>query len=84
MESVLAIAVGLGLRVVVDVATDNDDRVGGVLVGLWEGVILNHFVRKMPRSFDPYIGFGFRIFVDFLFTQSLSRLALVALWTVVG
>ncbi|KAF8843039.1 hypothetical protein BDN67DRAFT_255390 [Paxillus ammoniavirescens] len=84
MESVLAIGVGLVLRVVVDVATDNDDRVGGVLVGLWEGVVLNHFVRKMPRSFDPYIGLGFRIFVDFLFTQSLSRLALVALWTVVG
>ncbi|KAF9227210.1 hypothetical protein BS17DRAFT_666548, partial [Gyrodon lividus] len=84
MESVLAIGVGLVLRVVVDVATDNDDRVGGVLVGLWEGVVLNHFVRKTPRSFDPYIGLGFRIFVDFLFTQSLSRLALVALWTVVG
>ncbi|KIJ18590.1 hypothetical protein PAXINDRAFT_128826 [Paxillus involutus ATCC 200175] len=84
MESVLAISVGLVLRVVVDVATDNDDRIGGVIVGLWEGVVLNHFVRKMPRSYDPYIGLGFRIFVDFLFTQSLSRLALVALWTVVG
>ena len=56
----------------------------GVLVGLWEGVVLNHFVRRMPRSFDPYLGFGFRIFVDFLFTQSLSRLALVALWSLVG
>lgn len=100
MESVLAIGVGLGLRIVVDVATDNDDRVGGafylpfnvthliptsgVLVGLWEGVVLNHFVRRMPRSFDPYLGFGFRIFVDFLFTQSLSRLALVVLWALVG
>jgi hypothetical protein len=101
MESVLAIGVGLGLRIVVDVATDNDERVGGVfhllpfnvtyliptsgvLVGLWEGVVLNHFVRRMPRSFDPYLGFGFRIFVDFLFTQSLSRLALVVLWALVG
>lgn len=56
----------------------------GVLVGLWEGVVLNHFVQRMPRSFDPYLGFGFRIFVDFLFTQSLSRLALVALWALVG
>ncbi|KIJ68132.1 hypothetical protein HYDPIDRAFT_47921, partial [Hydnomerulius pinastri MD-312] len=91
MESVLAIGVGLALRVVVDAATDNDNRVGGgsstiscVLVGLWEGVVLNHFVQKMPRSFDPYIGLGFRVFVDFLFTQSISRMALVALWTVVG
>ncbi|KAG6336619.1 hypothetical protein ID866_2458 [Astraeus odoratus] len=83
MESVLAIGVGLGLRVVVDVATD-DHKLGGVLVGLWEGVILNHFIRKMPRSFDPYIALGFRVFVDFLFTQSLSRMALVALWTLVG
>ena len=101
MESVLAIGVGLVLRIVVNVATDNDDRVGGafhlpsfnvthliptsgVLVGLWEGVVLNHFVRRMPRSFDPYLGFGFRVFVDFLFTQSLSRLALVVLWAVVS
>ncbi|KAH0827994.1 hypothetical protein J3R83DRAFT_3637 [Lanmaoa asiatica] len=84
MESILAIGVGLVLRIVVDIATHNDDRVGGVLVGLWEGVVLNHFVRRMPRSFDPYLGFGFRIFVDFLFTQSLSRLALVALWALVG
>lgn len=38
----------------------------------------------MPRSFDPYIALGFRVFVDFLFTQSLSRMALVALWTLVG
>lgn len=83
MESVLAIGVGLGLRMVVDAATD-DHKVGGVLVGLWEGVVLNHFVRKMPRSFDPYIALAFRVFVDFLFTQSLSRMALVALWTVVG
>lgn len=29
MESVLAIGVGLVLRIVVDVATDNDDKVGG-------------------------------------------------------
>ncbi|KAF8557633.1 hypothetical protein OG21DRAFT_1395232, partial [Imleria badia] len=84
MESLLAIGVGLVLRIVVDAATDNDDRVGGVLVGLWEGVVLNHFVRRMPHSFDPYLGFGFRIFVDFLFTQSLSRLSLVALWALVG
>lgn len=83
MESVLAIGVGLGLRIVVDAATD-DHKVGGVLVGLWEGVVLNHFVRKMPRSFDPYIALAFRVFVDFLFTQSLSRMALVVLWTLVG
>ncbi|KAG8214058.1 hypothetical protein J3R82DRAFT_10815 [Butyriboletus roseoflavus] len=85
MESLLAIGVGLVLRIVVDVATqENDGKVGGVLVGLWEGIVLNHFVRRMPHSFDPYLGFGFRIFVDFLFTQSLSRLALVALWALVG
>lgn len=83
MESVLAIGIGLGLRIVVDAATD-DHRVGGVLVGLWEGVVLNHFVRKMPRSFDPYVALAFRVFVDFLFTQSLSRMALVVLWTLVG
>ncbi|KAF9233344.1 hypothetical protein BU15DRAFT_66656 [Melanogaster broomeanus] len=37
-----------------------------------------------PTVSTGTVGLGFRIFVDFMFTQSLSRLALVALWTVVA
>lgn len=44
MESVLAIGVGLVLRVVVDFATDNDDRVGGMFTSIT--------VQRYP--FDPY------------------------------
>src|SRR5216683_2065548 len=35
-------------------------------------------------SFDPYLGLGFRLFVDFLFTESIHRLAIVVLWTGLG
>ncbi|KAH7920148.1 hypothetical protein BV22DRAFT_981736, partial [Leucogyrophana mollusca] len=84
MDSIFAIGVGLALRLVVDVVSNHDNRVGGTLVGLWEGVVLHHFSQKMPRSYDPYIAFGFRIFVDFLFTESLQRMAIVVLWTGLG
>ncbi|KAH7913251.1 hypothetical protein BJ138DRAFT_1146480 [Hygrophoropsis aurantiaca] len=84
MDSVFAIGVGLALRLVVDVVSNHNDRVGGTLIGLWEGVVLQHFATRMPRSYDPYIAFGFRIFVDFLFTESLERLAIIILWTGLG
>lgn len=84
MDSIYAIGLGLALRVVVDTASQNNLKIGGTLVGLWEGIVLYHFLGKMPRSFDPYVAYGFRLFVDFLFTESLSKLAIVLLWTGMG
>ncbi|KAL0956652.1 hypothetical protein HGRIS_002784 [Hohenbuehelia grisea] len=84
MDSILAIATGLGLRVVVDAVSHDDLRTTGSIIGLWEGVVLMHFLNKMPRSYDPYVAYIVRLFVDFLVTESLSRLAIVLLWTGMG
>ncbi|OSX66074.1 hypothetical protein POSPLADRAFT_1068890 [Postia placenta MAD-698-R-SB12] len=84
MDNVFAIGVGLTLRLVINTVTNHNHRVNGSLVGLWEGAVLHHFLAKFPRSLDPYVAFGFRLFVDLLFTTSVMRLAIVVLWTGLG
>lgn len=83
MDSLYSIGIGLGIRAVIDSISHNNYR-ASALVGLWEGVVLNHFVVKLPSSFDPYLAFGFRLFVDFLFTESLTRMTIIVLWTGLG
>ena len=84
MDSIVAIGFGLGIRFVIGAVSHHDLKVSGTLVGLWEGVVMQHFLRKMPTSFDPYVAYGVRLFVDFLFTESISRLVLVMVWTGMG
>ncbi|KAI0266723.1 hypothetical protein BC834DRAFT_110448 [Gloeopeniophorella convolvens] len=84
MDSIFAIGLGFALRFVVDAASHHNSRLGGSLVGLWEGAVLYHFLEKWPHSVDPYVGLVFRLFVDFLFTESVGRLAIVLLWTGMG
>lgn len=84
MDSIFAISLGVALRLVVDATSHNNNRIGGSLVGLWEGAVLYHFLEKWPSSVDPYVGLGFRLFVDFLLTESIHRLAIVLLWTGLG
>lgn len=84
MDSIFAISLGFALRLVVVFASHYNDRIGGSLVGLWEGAVLYHFLEKWPLSFDPYVGLGFRLLVDFLFTESIYRLLIVLLWTGLG
>jgi len=84
MDSIFAIGLGLTLRLVVDVVSHHDLRLGGTLVGLWEGVVMLHFLKKMPSSFDPYVAYGVRLFVDFLFTENIARMVVVLLWTGMG
>jgi hypothetical protein len=83
MDSIYAIAFGLGLRTLVD-AVSQDLKLTGSLIGLWEGVITLHFLKKMPKSSDPYIAYGVRLFIDFLITESMERLVLVLIWTAFG
>lgn len=83
MDSIYAIAFGLGLRTLVD-AVSQDLKLTGSLIGLWEGVITLHFLKKMPKSSDPYIAYGVRLFVDFLVTESMERLVLVLIWSAFG
>lgn len=85
MESLYSIGLGLGLRFLIDTATKYHGlRVDGILIGLWEGVVLNHFARQYPSSFDPYIAFVFRMLIDFLLTRNFSRMTVVILWTGLG
>jgi len=84
MDNLCAIGFGLGVRFVIDSASHHDLKVTGTLVGLWEGVVMQHFLRKMPTSFDPYVAYGVRLFIDFLVTESLTRLVLVLVWTGLG
>ncbi|KAK7692476.1 hypothetical protein QCA50_004101 [Cerrena zonata] len=83
MDSILSVALGLGLRALINNVTQNPYR-ASVLIGIWEGVVLNHFLVKHPRSVDPYVAFGFRLFVDFLFTESFLRMTIIVLWTGLG
>ncbi|KAI0687902.1 hypothetical protein BC835DRAFT_372336 [Cytidiella melzeri] len=83
MDNLVAIGAGLGLRALID-AVAHETVQATALVGLWEGVVLNHFMGKFPSSIDPYLAFGLRQFVDFLFTQSLMRTMIVMLWTGLG
>jgi hypothetical protein len=84
MDSVFAIGFGLAVRFVIDAVSRHDQKVTGTLVGLWEGIVMQHFLRKMPTSSDPYVAYGVRLFIDFLFTESLARLVLVLIWTGMG
>ncbi|KAG6874494.1 hypothetical protein C0995_010404 [Termitomyces sp. Mi166 len=84
IDHILAIVAGLCLRIVIDVVGYEDHKLTGSLVGLWEGVVAQHFIKKSPRSFDPYVAYAVRIFIDFLFTESLIRLVLTFLFTGMG
>lgn len=84
MDNLLAIGFGLGLRFVVNTTSPHDFRIASTLIGLWEGVVTLHFLKKMPSSPDPYIAYGVRLFVDFMATENLTRLVLVIIWTGLG
>ncbi|KAF9646260.1 hypothetical protein BDM02DRAFT_3074974, partial [Thelephora ganbajun] len=85
MESLYSIGLGLGLRFLIDTATKYHGlRVDGILIGLWEGIVLNHFVRQFPSSFDPYIAFALRMLIDVILTRNFSRMTIVILWTGLG
>ncbi|KAG7447940.1 uncharacterized protein BT62DRAFT_930041 [Guyanagaster necrorhizus] len=84
MDSIFAIGLGLSLRFVVDTVGRNNLKLTGTIIGLWEGIILLHFLQKMPYSFDPYVGYAVRLFIDFLVTESITRLLLVVVWTGLG
>ncbi|KAF8629136.1 hypothetical protein AX17_005722 [Amanita inopinata Kibby_2008] len=84
MDSLFAIGLGLSVRYVIDIVSHHDSKVTGTLVGMWEGVVLSHFLKKMPKSFDPFIAYGVRLFIDFLYSGSIARFILVVVWTGLG
>ncbi|KAG2063923.1 hypothetical protein BDR04DRAFT_961998, partial [Suillus decipiens] len=88
MENILSIGAGIALRVVLDIATGKDNKLIGILIGLWEGVVLSHFLSKYTRSRskskDPYLALATRMAIDIYLSHSLSRFALTCAWTPVG
>ncbi|OJA12652.1 hypothetical protein AZE42_08695 [Rhizopogon vesiculosus] len=88
MEHVIAIAAGLVLRTVIDFLTDNNHMLTSascILIGLWEGIMLSHFLQKNPRdSNDAYLALTTRFAIDFLLTSSVFRFGLTGVWTVIG
>lgn len=71
------------MRAIVDSVAHETYR-ASVIVGIWEGVVLNHFLAKYPTSVDPYVAFAFRLVVDYIYTQSMSRMVIILLWTGLG
>ncbi|KAM6502146.1 hypothetical protein JOM56_002123, partial [Amanita muscaria] len=84
MDNILAIGLGLAVRYVIDVVSRGDMKMTGTLVGMWEGVVLSHFLKKMPNSFDPLLGYAVRLFFDYLVNERVTRLVLVIVWTGLG
>ena len=84
MDNLLAIGLGLAVRYVTDIVSRGDIKTTGTLVGMWEGIVLSHFLKKMPNSTDPLIGYGVRLFFDYFLNESVTRLVLVIVWTGLG
>ncbi|KAF5392231.1 hypothetical protein D9757_001459 [Collybiopsis confluens] len=84
MDTIFSIVFGLSLRYAITTISNSSLKITGSLIGIWEGVVLSHFTKKWPRSYDPYIACAARMLVDFFITDSIARLLLILLWTGVG
>ncbi|KAF8627836.1 hypothetical protein AX15_004253 [Amanita polypyramis BW_CC] len=84
MDNLLAIGLGVLVRNVIHFVSRGDHKMTGTLVGMWEGVVLSHFLRKMRYSFDPLLAYAVRLFIDWFITENVTRLVLVVVWTGLG
>lgn len=83
--------IGLSIAVFVFLSISNLSSMRpGILIGLWEGVVLSHFLskhtrsRSRSRSKDPYLALATRMAIDIYLSYSISRFALTCAWTLVG
>jgi hypothetical protein len=83
MDTILSIVTGFGLRLFLGGLEEPLGRTSPALLGLWEGAVVHH-LSSDPQSFDHYLAYGLRIVVDLFFTQSISRMVVVLLWTALG
>jgi hypothetical protein len=84
MDNLLAVGLGLAVRHVVNVVGRADVRMAGTLVGMWEGAVLSHLLRKSGTALDPLLGYAVRLFVDYSVSENLTRLVLTVVWTGLG
>lgn len=83
MDTILSIVTGFGLRVFLGGLEEPLGRTSPALLGLWEGAVVHH-LSNHGNSFDHYLAYGLRIVVDLFFTQNISRMIVVLLWTALG
>jgi len=55
----------------------------GILIRLWEGVVLSHFLSSRSKDF-PYLALDTRLAIDLNLIHSLSRFTLTCAWTLRG
>ena len=84
MDNLLAVGLGLAVRHVVHVLGRADVRMTGTLIGMWEGAVLSHLLRKSGTALDPLLGYAVRLFVDYSVSENLTRLVLTIVWTGLG
>ena len=84
MDNLLAVGLGLAVRHVVNVVGRADVKMAGTLVGMWEGAVLSHLLRKSGTALDPLLGYAVRLFVDYSVSENLTRLVLTVVWTGLG
>ncbi|KAG6866773.1 hypothetical protein C0991_011432 [Blastosporella zonata] len=71
MDVFFSIVTGLGLRLFFDGLDEYLGRLGPVLLGLWEGVIMHHL--SVRNSLDHSLAYTLRIAVDIYFTANIRR-----------
>lgn len=84
MDNFLAIGLGLAVRHVVHALSRADPRMTGTLVGMWEGAVLAHLLKKSRGTLDPLLGYTVRLFVDYYLAENFTRLVLIIVWTGLG
>ena len=82
MDVVVAIVAGLSSRLFLNNVDDPLRALTPAILGLCEGAIVRYLSNR-TSSVDHYLAYGLRIVVDLLFTQNITRMLLVLLWTVI-
>ena len=77
MDVFIAIVAGLSFRLFLN---NIDGPLTPALLGLCEGALV-HYLPSRTSSLDHYLAYGLRIILDLFFTENVSRMILVLLWT---
>lgn len=80
MDVFIAMLAGLGFRLFLNNLDGPLTMLTPVILGLCESALVHYLPRK-TSSFDHYLAYGLRIVIDLLFTENVSRMVLVLLWT---
>jgi hypothetical protein len=80
MDVFIAIVAGLAFRLCLTNLDGPLAILTPTLLGLCEGALV-HYLPNRTSLLDHYLAYGLRIVVDLFFTENISRMILVLLWT---